>query len=79
MVEQALKGGWRAIEGHRKLLAHYGHGQIGGCHPPQDIGYQVAALEAAGVHVVPGSAQAARFAALAPDATLAARRREARG
>lgn len=46
---------------------------------PQGLRGQVAALETAGVHVFPGSAQAARFAALALDPALAPRLLEARG
>jgi len=45
---------------------------------PQGLGGQVAALESAGVHVFPGSAQAARFAALALDPALAPRILEGR-
>lgn len=46
---------------------------------PQGLRDQVAALEAAGAHVLPSSAQAARFAALALDPALAPRLLEARG
>jgi FdrA protein len=46
---------------------------------PQGLRGQVAALETAGVHVFPGSAQAARFAALAVDPALAPRLLQARG
>ena len=46
---------------------------IGTAGDPQGLGRQVAALEAAGVHVLPTSAQAARFAALALDPALAGR------
>ncbi len=52
---------------------------IGTAGDPQGLPGQVAALEAAGVHVLPGSAQAARFAALALDPTLGPRLLEARG
>jgi FdrA protein len=52
---------------------------IGTASDPQGLHGQIAALEAAGVHVFPGSAQAARFAALALEPTLAPRLLEARG
>ena len=45
MMKQALKGSRRAIEGQRKLLAHYDHGQVDAFHAPQDIGHQIAAVE----------------------------------
>jgi FdrA protein len=46
---------------------------------PQGRAGQIAALEAAGVDVLPGSAQAARFAALALDRAFAPRLLDARG
>ena len=52
---------------------------IGTAGDPQGLRGQVAALEGAGVHVFPGSAQAARFAALALDPALAPRLLEGRG
>lgn len=52
---------------------------IGTAGDPQGFGGQIAALEGAGVHVLPGSAQAARFAVLALDPTLAPRLLEGRG
>jgi len=52
---------------------------IGTVGDPQGLRGQVASLETAGVHVFPGSAQAARFAALALDPALAPRLLEGRG
>jgi FdrA protein len=52
---------------------------IGTAGDPQGLHGQVAALEAVGVHVLPGSAQAARFAALVLDPTLGPRLLDGRG
>jgi FdrA protein len=52
---------------------------IGTAGDPQGLRGQIVALEAAGVHVLPGSAQAARFGALALEPTLAPRLLEGRG
>ena len=46
MVEQALQGSRGAIEWHGKLLAHDGDRHVHSRHPAQDIGHQIAALEA---------------------------------
>ena len=46
MVEQALQRSGRAIDRHRQLLAHDGHRHIDGFHAAQDVGHEVAALEA---------------------------------
>src|SRR5712671_5734294 len=58
MMEQALQGGWRAIEWHCELLAHHRHRHIDGFDAAQDIRDQIAALEARGIlakgHLVVG-------------------------
>ena len=60
MVEQALQRGRGAIERHRQLLAHDRHRHVDGLDAAQDIGHQVAALEARGIlakrHLVVGGA-----------------------
>jgi hypothetical protein len=52
MVGKALEGSRRAIEWHRKLLTHYGHGWIDACHSPQHAGYKIAALEACRISAI---------------------------
>ena len=60
MVEQALQRSGRAIDRHRELLAHDRHRHVDGFHAAQDVGHQVAALEARGIlaigHFVVGRA-----------------------
>src|SRR5512147_1584516 len=46
MVKQPLQRCRRAIDGHRQFLAHHRHREVNGLDPAQDIGNEVAALEA---------------------------------
>ena len=45
-VEQPLERGRRTEKGNCELLTHYSHGKIDGFDPAQDIGNQVAVVEA---------------------------------
>src|SRR5262245_66430320 len=60
MVEETLQGGRGAIDRQRELLAHHSDGEINVFHAAQDVGRDIAALEAFCVtpvgHLVVGSA-----------------------
>jgi hypothetical protein len=46
MVEEALQSGRGAIDRHGKLLAHYSDGEVDGLDAAQDVGHEIAVLEA---------------------------------
>src|SRR5262245_31830530 len=60
MVEETLQGGRGAIDRQRELLAHHSDGEINVFHAAQDVGHEIAALEAFCVtpvgHLVVGGA-----------------------